>query len=351
MNIKNGWIYSQKKDLLVFLGPLTLGLVLVFLLENLDANETAKKPLWFKLLFSVAIDMAHTWSTLFRVGKDKYFQKMRPKVFYGVPVASFLILFVSLCIGFWPFIYVITYGAIFHFIRQQNGWVSLTIHRGGKISSLDYYLDHVMTYNCTIYPIIYWHLFLGQKMGWWISGGFFSGLFPLGKAEFFQSLHFGIIIFYVLRQLFKSFRGDQINFAKYLIILCTWLGWYLPIVIFESPIAVAAITVGCHGIQYFFVMDRWGKKQLLEGRKEWKFFHQSLIPLRWLAILTVVALIHLIFVDRLLNPEYDLFNFLPVVELPMMLRMLVSALLFSVAFSHYLYDMFIWKLKDPHHHV
>ena len=121
------WLFSRPVDLAVFGGTAVIALILVALMPAHEAG-----PFTF-ISGVVLVDVAHVWSTAFVVYLDPAEWRRRPAIYAGVPVACFA---AGVAVYAWggegPFWTAIAYLAVFHFIRQQFGWVMMYRARNGE---------------------------------------------------------------------------------------------------------------------------------------------------------------------------------------------------------------------------
>src|SRR5207245_446170 len=93
--------------------------------------------------------------------------------YLGVPIAAYLVgvaLYLRGELAFWG---VLAYLAVFHFVRQQVGWVALYRARAGDKSPLARAVDESAVYAATLYPLVHWHAALPSKhFNWFIAGDF-----------------------------------------------------------------------------------------------------------------------------------------------------------------------------------
>src|SRR6188474_1210858 len=92
----------------------------------------AALPAWGWLVFVLAIDVTHVWTTIFRTYLDREELARRPRLYAAIPVGCFA-LGAALHLGseraFWR---TLAYVAVFHFVRQQAGWVAVYRARAGE---------------------------------------------------------------------------------------------------------------------------------------------------------------------------------------------------------------------------
>src|SRR5580704_14465822 len=130
MHVKTPWIYSEKFDLAAIIGPpiAITALVLVFGNRLAQIKET---PLWLWILLVLGIDVAHVYSSLFRTYFDKEEFKRRRTLYLVVPTICWLGgIAIYALFGATLFWSGIAYFAIYHFVRQQYGF--LMLYRRGE---------------------------------------------------------------------------------------------------------------------------------------------------------------------------------------------------------------------------
>ena len=146
------WIRSAWFDGWFILSPPFLSLLIVMLLPA-QFRASAQMPLvaWFGLV--VLIDVAHVYSTLFRTYFDPRRRQQQRALFWAVPVGCYLAGVALHYAGGWLFWRVLAYLAVFHFIRQQYGF--LRLHSRHEPSPRHSWLDTAVIYYATIYPLLY----------------------------------------------------------------------------------------------------------------------------------------------------------------------------------------------------
>ena len=118
------WLFSAPLDLGVFLGSAIVSLVLLAVGWKLGIlyQDT---PGWAWVSTILLADVAHVYATGFRVYFDREELARRPVLYLGVPVLGFLAGMGLYSLGTGVFWRVLAYLAVFHFVRQQYGWVAL----------------------------------------------------------------------------------------------------------------------------------------------------------------------------------------------------------------------------------
>src|SRR6185369_11196714 len=125
------WLFSARTDLSVFLGSAMVSLLALWIGARAGVLY-GDTPDWAWVPAVLMIDVAHVWSTVFRVYLDKDEMRRRPALYWLVPVIGLAIgvaLYSEGEVVFWR---VLAYTAVFHFVRQQYGWVALYRAKAGE---------------------------------------------------------------------------------------------------------------------------------------------------------------------------------------------------------------------------
>jgi len=165
------WLFSRNIDLTVFLGSAVLSLLLLAIGWQAGIlNEDS--PDWTWVTAVLLIDVAHVWSTSFRVYFDTEEFKRRFWLYLLVPVFGYAIgvaLYSEGELTFWRVLAVV---AVFHFVRQQYGWVALYRRKLGETESWTWWIDAAAVYLATIYPLAFWMTSLPREFNWFIANDF-----------------------------------------------------------------------------------------------------------------------------------------------------------------------------------
>src|SRR5262249_50253837 len=133
-------------------------------------------PEWTWITAVLLVDVAHVWSTAFIVYLDPVERSRRPWLYGLTPVAAWLAgvaLYVRSAVAFWRRLACL---AVFHFVRQQYGWVALYRARGGERARLGGLVDGATIYLATLYPLLRWHADLPRPFAWFVDGDFARGV-------------------------------------------------------------------------------------------------------------------------------------------------------------------------------
>jgi hypothetical protein len=240
------WIFSRRLDLALFGGSAlaAMCLLLVGMRVGLTDQDT---PEWTWVTAVLLVDVAHVWSTGWLVldGEERRRHGRLwlavPALGYGAGVAVYTLAGAA---AFWR---ALAYLAVFHFVRQQWGWVALyrarAGERGGRL------VDAAAIYAATLYPLVHWHVHLPRRFAWFVAGDFAAGLPAIVERVAFV-LYLLALAAYALRSLHQALRGRATP-GKDLVVATTAACWWLGIVAFDSDYAFTVTNVLIHGVPYF----------------------------------------------------------------------------------------------------
>jgi hypothetical protein len=337
------WLVSRDWDLAVFGGSALVALALLAWGASTGALAEAT-PAWAWVLTVVLVDVAHVWATAYRVYTDPEERRRRPGLYYGVPLAVYAIgvLLYSTSPGlFWR---SLAYVAVFHFVRQQYGWVALYRRRLGAHSMLDRVLDDAAIYSATLYPLLYWHANLPREFEWFIAGDFIPGL-PRDAASALLPVHLGIMAAYAGRQLWLLSQGRPVSPGKNVVVATTWAAWFVGIVVLDSDYAFTVTNVLVHGIPYLALVWVYGRNRYAATSG---LVSRAFRPGAWalyLAPLVALAFLEEWGWDRVLWHERPgLFPGPALSPGPEALALLIPLLAVPQA-THYVLDGWIWRVR------
>ncbi|WP_372725210.1 hypothetical protein [Novipirellula sp.] len=250
------WLFSPRVDLLTFLGSALVAFALLAIGIPFGWLHS-DTPEWAWIVAILLIDVAHVYATGFRVYFDRAELRRRPWLYGLTPVLAFGIswaIYSESVIGFWR---ALAYLAVFHFIRQQYGWVALYRSRGGETSRIGWWVDASVIYLATIYPLVYWHTHLPRRF-WWFREGDFATI-SLDIAAWIAPLYWLSLIAYAVRSSYRGFAKGQFSPGKDIVVLTTALCWYVGIITLNSDYAFTVTNVIIHGVPYMVLVYwyRW----------------------------------------------------------------------------------------------
>jgi hypothetical protein len=353
--MKQPWIASRGTDLGFIIGPAFVITALVVLFRNQIALTDGTPP-WLWLLLIVGVDVSHVYSTIFRTYLDKEELKKRSGLYTLAPLFAWIAGVMLYSMGAMAFWRVLAYLAVFHFIRQQYGFMMIYARGERNRPKWTRAIDQAAIYLATLFPLAWWH---SHKLpiSWFMDGDFFYVNWPaLGVVA---GIVFGLVMTaYVAKEVWYARRDGTVNVPKNLLLLGTALSWSVGIVIFSNDLAFTATNVIAHGIPYTALIWIYGRNQrdMRGSAKPYisafiaKFFNARMIPV-YVALLFALAFLEEGLWDGLVWREhFAVFGFsryLPRVNSDSILAWLVPLLSLPQS-VHYILDAFIWKhnLKD-----
>jgi hypothetical protein len=337
------WIRSARYDGALILAPPFLALLVVLALPA-PYRSTTQMPLWAWVALVVLIDVAHVYGTLFQTYFDPLRRKQRQTLLWVVPLACYVAGVALHSIGGLVFWRALAYLAVFHFIRQQYGFLRLY----GRLekSAPGQWLATALVYYATIYPLLYWHLSPGRNFNWFVEGEFVQHDWALGR-QLATVLYVGLIGAYAIREGRLWHRTREFNVPRNLLLGGTLLSWYAGIVWFNGDLAFTLLNVVSHGIPYLALVWNGGptpahaptpaRRGAWAGKYGLAIFLLSVIGFAYLEEGLWDGLVW-----REHGSAFGWFQKLPALDGPAWLVWLVPLLALPQA-THYVLDGFIWR--------
>lgn len=258
------WLFSPAVDLLTFAGSAVLALLLVVLGMQFGWVNSGT-PEWTWVSAVLLIDVAHVYATGFRVYFDRVELRRRAWLYGLTPALGFAVgaaVYSESPVVFWR---LLAYLAVFHFVRQQYGWVALYRARGDDRSRAGRWIDSAAIYLATLYPLVYWHAHLPRRFGWFENVDFVS--LPAVTDVVLRPIYWTAMVLYFARSGYRGLRHGLWNPGKDLIVLTTAACWYIGIVALNSDYAFTVTNVIIHGIPYMVLVYRTSERtQASESR-------------------------------------------------------------------------------------
>ncbi|HYP28914.1 MAG TPA: hypothetical protein VE262_19530 [Blastocatellia bacterium] len=335
------WLFSPATDLSVFLGSAVASLVALWVGARMGVLYD-DSPDWAWIPAVLLIDVAHVYSTGFRVYLDSDELKRRPWLYLLVPavgLAAGVTLYSEGELVFWR---ALAYLAVFHFVRQQYGWVALYRARAGERDRLGGWVDTAAIYAATVYPLIYWHTHLPRQFWWFLANDFAQIPGAVGRVA--QPLYWLILISYAARSLYRWAVKGEVNPGKDIVVATTAVCWYVGIVSINSDYAFTVTNVIIHGVPYMALIYWYGRTKAAraEGAGPFRLFASG--PYLFLAILWAMAYSEEMLWDRgvwqerawLFGGPWDVGA----------LKAFLVPLLALPQITHYVLDGFIWRRRS-----
>ncbi len=342
------WLHSAMLDGVFMLSPPFIALALVAFLPSIF-QSSGEIPLIYWLVLVVFIDVAHVYSTLYRT----YFRSSEFKGFLltVVPLGCYVSGVILHSLNGMLFWRCLAYLAIFHFVRQQYGFMRL-YSRHERSRPWERLTDTVAIYTATLYPLLYWHFEGGRAFSWFIEDDVLS--FPAPHiAAISLVLYFVVILVYVIKELAAIVRTGRFNWPRNLLVAGTFLSWYFGIVFFNGDMAFTTLNVISHGIPYMaliWVMEAKKNRSEPAGKR---LFLDITFRHAWGLVFFVLLLALLAYLEEGLwdglvwkehGSVFKSFSGLPQIDDHLLLSLVVPLLALPQA-THYVLDGFIWKIK------
>ncbi|REC49131.1 hypothetical protein [Chryseobacterium pennipullorum] len=245
--MKQPWIHNAKTDCWFILSPPFLVLLVIFLFQKQIQGLEDYYSFYTWLFLIVFVDVAHVYSTLFKTYFVKGKIQQNRLLYLGVPIVSWVfgcILFQFGSLTFWSVLALI---AVFHFVRQQYGF--MRIYARFEPNNWSKKIDEMAVYSATVYPMLYW--FKTPRAFTWFVNNEFDWLQNLPDyIPWITPLYFVILIVWTAKTVFEVSKTKNINIPKITLIIGTFLSWYFGIVYFNNDLLFTFLNVISHGIPY-----------------------------------------------------------------------------------------------------
>ena len=332
------WLFSREIDLSVFLGSAVVSILLLAVGWQLGILND-ESPDWTWITAVLLIDVAHVWSTSFRVYFDTEEFKKRFWLYTLVPLFGYFVgvaLYSESALTFWRVLAVV---AIFHFVRQQYGWVNLYRAKLREKSTLTWAIDAAAIYLATVYPLAFWMTSLPRNFQWFIENDLFA--LPGLVEDVLFPLYVLALVAYFGKSIYLYFTEGFLNIGKDIVVATTAVCWYLGIVALNSDYAFTVTNVIIHGVPYFALVYFYAQSRHSSSPR----FYQKLSGnwLIFLATLWALAYVEELFWHRgvwherswIFGAGFDIEEwktyFVPLLAVPQL--------------THYILDGFVWRRK------
>lgn len=346
--LKQPWIGKPSTDIIFILLPPFVCLLIIALFPALFQNEKGIPDAGWVILI-LLIDVAHVYSTLYRTYFDPAAFKKQRTILLVIPFIGFIagvMLYSISPLLFWR---LLAYVAVFHFIRQQYGFMRI-YSRKEKKEKITSVIDTITIYYATLYPILYWHLEGPRNFNWFIENDFLY-LQSSGLLKIFTVLYILVISFYIVKEIIILAKYRFINIPKFLIITGTLISWYFGIVYYNGDMSFTLLNVVSHGIPYMALIWIYGRKNYAQTGKGSQFlrilFGRYGISI-FLGLLFLFAFIEEGLWDIGVWQEHkNIFglNSSFSLSIPDTAFAFIVPLLALPQVTHYILDGFIWKIR------
>jgi len=338
--MRQPWIHKATTDSIFILAPSFVVVAVVFIFQDYITTIQQQFSFYTWLFLIVFVDVAHVYATLFKTYFIRSEFDKKRQLLLALPLICFVVGMLLFAFGSLVFWSVLAYVAVFHFIRQQYGFMRLYARKESK-NKWNVYSDNLVIYAATIYPMAYWFLSSPRKFNWFVEKEFFiSENKPL--LLLMGWMYVLILCWYVFRTIYKTIQEKYFNIPKNAIIIGTVLSWYFGIVYFNNDLVFTLLNVVSHGIPYMALVylkeiDQKPKEEL----GQWASLKNFKGLLIYIIILLVIAFSEEFLWEVLVwNEQFNVAHW----DVSAWQFLLVP-LLTVPQFTHYLLDGFIWKSK------
>jgi hypothetical protein len=340
------WISKPVTEFWFILMPPFISLLVIALFPHFfQDNKDMPDASWVILI--LLVDVAHVYSTLYRTYFDRSVFSQQRKLLIAIPFICFIagvLLYSMSALWFWR---ILAYIAVFHFVRQQYGF--MRIYSRKETGRFSKQTDKLTIYYATLYPLLYWHLSPGRNFNWFVQGDFFSFRADV-LLKMLTIVYLLVLLLFIVKETMISFQQKAVNLPKLGIIAGTILSWYFGIVYFNGDMAFTLLNVVSHGIPYMALVWLHGhkKKQSYNNNPVLRMVFSSYGILIFLGIIFLLAFLEEGLWDAMVWKEhrrvFSLFSFR--ISFTESLLSIIVPLLAVPQLTHYIIDGYIWKIKN-----
>ncbi|MBK7512140.1 MAG: hypothetical protein IPI76_07745 [Chloracidobacterium sp.] len=336
MDGSDRWLFSRNTDLAVFLGSAVLSLLLLAIGWQMGIVNS-DSPEWTWVSAVLLIDVAHVWSTSFRVYFDKGEFKRRFWLYTLVPIFGYafgVALYSEGELVFWKVLAAI---AVFHFVRQQYGWVNLYRRKLGETERWTWWVDASAVYLASVYPLAYWMTQLPRNFEWFVQNDFIR--LPTIVETVLFPIYLAALTVYAVKSVYQYVIVGFLNIGKDIVVATTAICWYVGIVYFNSDYAFTVTNILIHGVPYFALIYLYARMKRETAGPVYRTLSSNWLV--FLATLWALAYIEELFWHRgvwhekqwLFGGDWNWGG----------LKMWLVPLLALPQLTHYVLDGFIWR--------
>jgi hypothetical protein len=345
MKVNTSWIYSPRFDLYAIIGPPVL-ITLAVLIWGNQLVQLGETPLWVWVLIVLGIDVAHVYSSLFRTYFDKDEFRQRRNLYLAVPLLvwmSGIVLYaLAGAVWFWT---VVAYMAIYHFVRQQYGFMML-YRRAEPGGDWRYRVDQAVIYSATLYPLLYWHTY-SRNFDWFDQGQVFR-LPSVWPEITYRYVYIGLLLLFIGKELYFAFAKQSFNLGKFLLVLATAASWSTGIILFNGDLTFSLVNIVSHGVPYMALIWVYQHRKRLspvhQNNRFLNFFQLKYIPF-YVAALLLLSYIENGFWDWFVWRDRMAMFGKVTIPLSSTLLIFVVPLLTMPQVTHYILDAYIWRVN------
>ncbi|MCO8124388.1 hypothetical protein NHH03_21795 [Stieleria sp. TO1_6] len=335
------WLFSPAIDLATFGGSALLALAMLGI-GGVFGWLHQDTPSWTWVIAILLIDVAHVYATGFRVYFDRAELSRRPWLYGLTPLLAWAISWAIYSEDINSFWRCLAYLAVFHFVRQQYGWVALYRRRSGETDRWGRCIDTAAIYLATLYPLAYWHCHLPREF-WWFRANDFAA-FNTDWSAWLAPFYWLALVAYAGKSLWQGLVDRHWNPGKDLVVATTAVCWYLGIITFNSDYAFTVTNVIIHGIPYMVLVYWYRQSARRESENNSNSASIGIRVGRFVGLIWILAYIEELVWDRgvwhertwLFGAPWNLES----------VEVILVPLLAVPQITHYVLDGFIWRRRS-----
>jgi hypothetical protein len=245
----------------------------------------------------------------------------------------------------------LAYVAVFHFIKQQVGFILLYDKTTENINSLKFIskkIDTLLTWIITGFPFLYWMMnYESISLNWFIPWEyiFISRLVP--QTELIWIIYIISILIYIIFQILLIFRWVKVNPIKYLYILWTAYIWFNGMVVYNSIIVFGFWNILLHGLNYYGIIIGSTYQNRNYGKliQTMKNFWIVFLSITIISSLLLLGYIEEFFWDQFVWREKTIIfsDFFYNIWYDQTILTIIVSILWSIQLTHYILDRYIWR--------
>ena len=242
---RSRWLFSPQVDLWTFLGSAVVALGLLAVGAPFGLLES-DSPEWLWIGAILMIDVAHVYSTGFRVYFDRVELRRRPWLYGLTPSllslleSRFTRIFMSSG-GCLSGVFILCVSS-----TDESRCICVPVNGTSDV------VDTLAIYMATLYPLIHWHSHLPRNF-WWFLDGDFQKL-PAVFENIACPFYWCILSLYFVRSAYLGFAHGRWSPGKDIVVMTTAVCWYVGIITFNSDYAFTVTNVIIHGIPYMVLV-------------------------------------------------------------------------------------------------
>lgn len=325
------FVFSAREDITVFLFlPLLFALGIYFLYLAFGLKIDQINPLSYFFIYILFDDLHVYLSLSMATGFTNEF-KRRFWFYILFPVIAFFIYFLLFNQNAMWMYRLYAYISVFHFGRQQIGWMRLTAKQGQRFFEWERHLEDIVIYSST-WGFILYKVTSHQFPQWFVPGDL--GVSHLLSPLLVLACILAVNLIFLFSQFFIFFKTGYCNLARILIWLTTLAVWGIAFYAFDNFNVVSlALIVFLHSPAYMLLAFYYIKMRKIEG-------HPTYIKgsYRKIYISFIVAALLLACGEYVAGEYPQLFG-------PQFAAFIVVPLLATMTSFHHTLDTFFWREK------